>query len=221
MRRGFLNSYTGWIIIVNVAVFLVFLVLAGFYGEGKVVEWIALQPANIFQGKFVWTFITSMFMHAGIGHLFVNMVSLLFIGGFVEKLIGKKRYLGLYLVSGLFAGILFVVLAGFFGGSEIGSLIFGSPMAFAVGASGAIFGIGGLLAVLTPRLKVLLFFVIPMPMWIAMIFLLGVLWVLSFSLGIPVGNTAHLGGLIVGVGYGFYLKNKYPRKAAMISRQFS
>lgn len=221
MRKGFLNSYTGWIILINVVVFLVFLVLASFYGELKVVEWIALQPSNILQGKFIWTFITSMFMHAGFGHLFVNMISLMFIGGFVERLIGKKRYLTLYLISGLFAGILFVVLAGLFGGSETGALIFGSPVAFAVGASGAIFGLGGLMAVLTPRLKVLLFFVIPMPMWLAMIFLLGFLWVLSFSLGIPVGNTAHLGGLIVGLAYGFYLKSKYPRKTAMISRHFS
>ena len=92
---------------------------------------------------------------------------------------------------------------------------------YAVGASGAIFALGGLLAVLTPRLPVLVFFIIPMPMWAAMGFLMFGLWALSFGLGLPIGNTAHFGGLIVGLGYGFYLKRRYPRKTAMIGKYFS
>jgi membrane associated rhomboid family serine protease len=47
------------------------------------------------------------------------------------------------------------------------------------------------------------------------------LWALSAGIGLPIGNTAHLGGLLVGLGYGFYLKNKYPNKTRMISRHFS
>ena len=92
---------------------------------------------------------------------------------------------------------------------------------YAVGASGAIFGLGGLLAILTPRLPVLVFFVIPMPMWMAMIALLGILWIFSLGLDIPIGNVAHLGGLLLGVAYGLYLKYKYPRKTQMISKYFS
>jgi hypothetical protein len=127
-------------------------------------------------------------------------------------LIGKKRFIWLYLSSGLFAGIFFVLIA----------LVTGADLnVYAVGASGAIFGLGGILAVLTPRLPVLVFFIIPMPMWVAMIFLIGVLWLLSASLGLPIGNVAHLGGFIVGLAYGFYLKQKYPRKASMISRYFA
>lgn len=151
-------------------------------------------------------------MHAGIGHLFVNMVSLMFIGSFVEKLIGKKRFISLYFIGGLFAGLFFVLIA----------LATGSDLnVYAVGASGAIFALGGLLAVLTPRLPVLVFFVIPMPMWAAMGFLMFGLWALSLGLGLPIGNTAHLGGLIVGLGYGFYLKRRFPRKTAMISKYFA
>jgi len=181
-------------------------------GENNVLPFVALQPAAALSGKYLWTFLTSMFLHAGLGHLFVNMVSLMFIGSFVERLIGKKRFLWFYLASGLFAGILFVAL----------SALTGSGInAYAVGASGAIFGLGGLLAVLTPKLPVLVFFIIPMPMWIAMIFLLGGLWVLSLGLGLPIGNTAHLGGLIVGLVYGFYLRVKYPQKTRMIRRYFS
>ncbi len=203
-------SYTGILIFANV-VFFIFALLMINNSLLKLSE-IALQPGKIVNGESLWTLITSMFMHGGLGHLFVNMVSLMFIGGFVEKLIGYKRFLGLYFASGIFAGIFFVLIAA----------ILGADLnVFAVGASGAIFGIGGLLAVLTPRLPVLVFFVIPMPMWIAMAFLLFGLWAISIGTGLPIGNTAHLGGLLVGLGYGFYLKNKYPNKTRMISRHFS
>ena len=214
-RRGGFDSnlsYTSALIAANVAVFIGVLILMGFFGDDLIVSWIALMPAMILEGRGVWTFLTSMFMHAGIGHLFVNMVSLMFIGSFVEKLIGKKRFISLYFIGGLFAGLFFVLIA----------LATGSDLnVYAVVASGAIFALGGLLAVLTPRLPVLVFFVIPMPMWAAMGFLMFGLWALSLGLGLPIGNTAHLGGLIVGLGYGFYLKRRFPRKTAMISKYFA
>lgn len=212
MKRGFFSTYTGILIGINVIGFVVALVLMNYIDEAVVISWIALQPSVILAGKSLWTFVTSMFMHAGFGHLFVNMISLMFIGGFVERLIGKKRFIGLYFAGGIFAGLFFVGIAAFTG-IDLN--------VYAVGASGAIFALGGLLAVLTPKLPVLVFFVIPMPMWIAMVFLMVVLWVLSLGLGLPIGNVAHLGGLIVGVGYGFYLKRKYPRKTRMISKYFA
>lgn len=212
IKKGFFSTYTGIIISLNVFFFLIAVILYSIYGENLVTPWIALMPSKIISGKALWTFFTSMFMHAGIGHLFVNMVSLAFIGGFVERLIGKRRFLWLYLGSGLFAGLFFVLIS-YLTGVDVN--------VYAVGASGAIFGLGGILAVLTPRLPVLVFFVIPMPMWAAMAFLMFGLWALSLSLNLPIGNVAHLGGLIVGLIYGFYLRYKYPRKAKMISRYFS
>tara|TARA_Y100000034_G_scaffold128540_1_gene183363 strand:+ start:301 stop:942 length:642 start_codon:yes stop_codon:yes gene_type:complete len=212
MRRKILATYTGWIILINVIAFIGFLFLINSLGESLAVSWLAIQPAAILSGKYLWTFITSMFMHAGLGHLFVNMISLVFIGSFVERLIGKKRFLGIYFVAGLFAGLFFVLIA-WLTGSDLNI--------YAVGASGAIFGLGGLLAVLTPRLPVLVMFIIPMPMWLAMVVLMFGLWAVSLAAGLPIGNIAHLGGLLVGLGYGFYLKKKYPRKTKMISRYFS
>ena len=212
MRKKLLASYTGWLILINVIAFVGFLVLLNIFGEGLAVSWLAIQPAAILSGKYLWTFLTSMFMHAGLGHLFVNMLSLVFIGSFVERLIGKKRFLSVYFASGLSAGLLFVLVAAFTG-IDLN--------VYAVGASGAIFGLGGLLAVLTPRLPVLVMFIIPMPMWLAMVVLMFGLWAVSLAAGLPIGNIAHLGGLLVGLGYGFYLKKKYPRKTKMISRYFS
>jgi uncharacterized protein len=210
IKRNFPSTYTGTIILVNVIVFLVFLVLSGIFGERTAIDNVALNPSKFLYAP--WTFVTSMFMHAGLTHLFVNMVSLLFLGGFVEKLIGRKRFLWLYLGSGIFASVFFVAV-------EL--LMQTNLNVYAVGASGAIFGLGGLLAVLTPRLPVLVFFVIPMPMWLAMGFLIVFLWILSLGLGLPIGNTAHLGGLIVGLAYGFYLKRKFPRRTKMIGNYFS
>lgn len=205
-------SYTSILIGINVAAFVLFFVFLSFIDGDKLVSWIALMPGAVLAGQYLWTFVTSMFMHGGLTHLFVNMLSLMFIGNFVEKLIGKNRFIWLYFGGGLFAGLFFVLVA----------LATGSDLnVFAVGASGAIFALGGLLAVLTPRLPVLVFFIIPMPMWAAMGFLMFGLWFISSSFGLPIGNTAHLGGLIVGLGYGFYLKNKYPRKTEMIGKYFS
>jgi len=205
-------SYTNLLVIITSVAFLGFLVLLKFVGPNKAVAAVALMPSAVLAGKSLWTFLTSMFMHAGFFHLFVNMISLMFIGNFVEKLIGKRRFLGLYFAGGLFAGLFFVVIAG----------ITGVDLnVYAVGASGAIFALGGLLAVLTPRLPVLVFFIIPMPMWAAMGVLIFGLWAFSLSMGLPIGNTAHLGGLILGLGYGFYLKRKYPRKTEMISKYFT
>ncbi|MCH7850865.1 MAG: rhomboid family intramembrane serine protease [Nanoarchaeota archaeon] len=210
-----ISSYTHYLIFANVIFFILAWGLGALSGvdcDSTVCKDIALQPLRILGGEGLWTFFTSMFMHAGLGHLFINMISLMFIGGFVEKLVGKKRFLSLYFAAGIFAGIFFVLFE---------AIVGGNLNIYAVGASGAIFGLGGLLAILTPRLPVLVFFIIPLPMWMAMVFLMVVLWSLSVGLGLPIGNTAHLGGLLIGVGYGLYLKHKYPHRTKMISRYFS
>jgi len=220
MRKGFFQNYTGILILVNVIVFFIFLFWSYYSGPGVITNF-ALQPSLILQGKNLWTIFTSMFLHAGIGHIAANMVSLIFLGGFVERLIGKKRFLYLYFIGGFVASLFFVIFAGVFGTTPFGAKLFGSPNSFAVGASGAIFALGGLLAVLTPRLKVLLFFVVPMSMWFAMVALTFLMWIISLGLPLNIGNTAHLGGLLVGVAYGFYLRWKYPKKTNMIARYFS
>jgi membrane associated rhomboid family serine protease len=60
-----------------------------------------------------------------------------------------------------------------------------------------------------------------MPMWFGVILILIVLWLLSASIGLPIGNTAHLGGLLTGMAYAFYLRNKHKRKAKIISDFYS
>ena len=68
-----------------------------------------------------WTLVSYMFLHAGFGHLFFNMLSLYIFGPRVEAEIGGRRFLGLYLVSGIAGGLL--------------SWVF-TPMAYIVGHRG-------------------------------------------------------------------------------------
>ncbi len=152
-------SVTGWLILVNVIFFIVFSLL-GVLSEvdcsKTLCNYVALQPNNLFNNYYFWTLLTSMFMHSGIFHLFINMLSLFFVGSFLEMIIGKKRFLWLYLLSGIFAGIFFSILAVLFGNGVLGHSLFGGIDTFAVGASGAIFAIAGVLCFLTPKNSVYL-----------------------------------------------------------------
>jgi len=153
---------TSWLILANILAFFVFIALSVFFpasasGESLLVDYSALNSVNIFEKGYFWTLLTSMFLHIAPFHLFVNMFSLFFLGKFLEMLIGRKRFFWLYILSGLFAGLFFAALAYFFGGtSAIAGRIFGNPDTFALGASGAIFAIAGVLALLTPRNRVYL-----------------------------------------------------------------
>jgi membrane associated rhomboid family serine protease len=204
-------SITLMIILLNVIAFFAFLTLIG---SGTLsIDAVAIKPENILQGKYLWTFLTSMFMHGNFFHIFANMFSLLFLGSLIEKIIGPKRYFWFYMLSGLFAGLFFV----------LSSLIFTADLGtYAVGASGALFGLVGLLVLMTPNLPVYVMFIpIPIKMKYAGPGILVVLWLISIAGNVPIGNTAHLGGLIVGVGYGLYLRSKYKKKIRYISRYFS
>lgn len=222
-KPGFFSnlSITKWLILINV----VFFVLASLtiLSSEAYISYIALQPNNFLSGKFLWTILTSMFMHGGIFHLLINMFVLFSLGSLCEKIIGRKRYLWFYLISGIIAGLMFVFLAYFFGQSGLGEKIFGSPTAFAVGASGAIFAIAGLFMILTPRLKFMIIFLpfFSLPAYIMIPLVLFATWIVSSSVGIGIGNTAHFGGFLAGVLYGLYLRQKYKRKTKMIARYFS
>ncbi len=152
-----------WLIVANILFFVLTIFIGIFSGlpvngdyENSTFRFLALQPSHLFNDGYFWTLLTSMFMHAGFIHLFVNMLSLYFIGCFLEMIIGKKRFFWLYMLSGIFAGLFFALLSFYFGNSIVGRAIFSDPHTYAVGASGAIFAIAGVLAVLTPKNKVYL-----------------------------------------------------------------
>lgn len=223
-KKGFLSSLAGmsataWIVTINVIMF--FVILFTVYGNPDRILYFTITPSEIFQGNYLWTLIVHMFSHASPSHLFVNMFALLSMGKLCERIIGKKRFIWFYLLSGLFAGILSVTLAQLFGYGFLVK-IFGSANIPMLGASGAIFGVAGLLMMLLPRLK---FSIIFLPFWSFPAYkiipaILVIMWALSISLGLPIGNTAHFGGFLAGIIYGLYLKTKYRNKVAMIQTYF-
>jgi len=219
-------SLTGWLIFVNV-VFFIGAFIFGFSGyvpcSESVCKYIAIQPNNFLLKGYVWTAITSMFMHGSFAHLLVNMFVLFSLGSLCERIIGRVRFFWFYILSGIFAGLLFVALAFLSGGNGVSEAIFGSPLTYAVGASGAIFAIAGLFVMLTPKLKFMIIFLpfFSLPAYIMVPLILFLTWIVSSVTGLPVGNVAHFGGFLVGIVYGAYLRKKYSRKVRMIGDLFS
>ena len=183
-RRFKLNPM--WVII---AINLLLLVATLIFTE--LPFYLGLIPAFLWSHP--WTIVTSMFMHSGLWHCAANMLTLYFFGSYLSRLIGDSKFLIIYFSGGILGNILYMLL--------------GDPLSIAVGASGAVFALGGALAVMRPKLKVFIFPIpVPLNLWIAVI---GGFVILSF---LPyVAWQAHLGGLIVGLiaGYIFRRKERY------------
>ncbi|MBO8181353.1 MAG: rhomboid family intramembrane serine protease [Archaeoglobus sp.] len=143
-----------------------------------------------------WQLITSIFFHMDFGHYLVNAIVLLFFGGELERRVGGKNYLKIFLLSGLAGNIGYLAFA-LLSGSSNGAL----------GASGAIYGVMGTLAIIAPEIRVLFFFFIPMSIRMALlIFAAYDLFMLPLSSVTGVAHAAHLAGLVVGLYYGEKLK---------------
>ena len=140
-----------------------------------------------------WILVTSMFLHGGADHLIYNMFALALFGTILEKIIGSKKFVILYFVSGLLAAL--------------GSLPFYEA---ALGASGAIFGVLGCLAVLRPKMRVYVGYV-PMPMAIA-----AIVWGAGDLIGMfapsQTAHAAHLFGMFFGIGVGLYYLKQFSEK---------
>lgn len=178
------------IIILNIVFFVLQIVLGRNFTNSFI-----LVSGDVFVRP--WILLTHMFLHGGVNHLLFNMYALFIFGPILEQRIGARRFLLVYLASGIIAAF----ISSFF-------------YRFSLGASGAIMGIIGTLIILMPDLGLLLFFIIPMPLWVA-----GVIYVFIDIFGIffpsGVGNIAHLVGMASGLSYGLYLKKekrKFDRK---------
>jgi rhomboid protease GluP len=161
---------------------------------GQVLNEGALIPALVAQGE-AWRLLSSVFLHSGAVHLGFNMISLYFLGSFVEVAFGRARFLALYLLSGLAGGLAY--------------LYFGDFNVPAVGASGAIFGLlGGVLGYALRRGT----FSWQNPLIRQLLILLALNLYIGFS--IPnISNTAHLGGLAGGFAFGWLIAPSiYSRK---------
>jgi len=154
---------------------------------------------NISSPNFMpWQLLTSMFLHGGFVHLAVNMFVLWSFGNQLDQVIGTKKFLMLYFISGLFGGVLWMLLGT-------------GP---AVGASGALCGLMSAYIFIAPESEVLLFFIIPIKIknavygFAAFSLIFGILSMSNPTLGFGIGHFAHLGGLIGGYLITHYWKTK-------------
>jgi len=173
--------------LIGINVFIFFIELIS-----PIENYFSFVPAHAFSEP--WTFVTAMFLHADFTHIFFNMFALFIFGTYLEARISKKYFLLIYFASGIVGNVGYMI-------TSPGSLIPG------LGASGAIYGVMGALAMISPTAIIYLYGV-PMPMIVASFF-----WFISefFGIFVPSGIAygAHLGGLFLGVIFGLYLKTQY------------
>ena len=191
------ETVTVRLLLANVAVFVVQSLLE-FYARSayrSAFGVLALNPTSLFHGC-VWQLFTFQFLHANFWHLAGNSIMIFFLGRELENFVGKSRFLGLYLMSGVVGGLLQAVL---------GLLIpayFGGPV---VGASAGAFGLLAAFALLFPEhiISLFLFYVFPVNIR-AKYLLVGGLAVSILGVLIPnsqVAHAAHLGGMLTGIAF--------------------
>lgn len=164
------------LVVLNVAIFAWTVATSGSlarnFASPLFLEW-ALRPVLVGAGEW-WRVVTAGFLHFGPIHLLFNMLALWIIGRDLEAVLGRGRFLAVYLVSLL--------------GGAAAVMLFSPPVAFVAGASGAVFGLMGGLAVVLRRVRA------PMGQVIGLI---AVNVVISFV--IPnISIAGHIGGLVVG-----------------------
>ena len=161
-------------------------------------EYFSLIPEKSL--KEPWRFVTSMFLHADFFHLFFNSWALFVFGIELERRVGSKKFIEIFFISGVFASLFYFSLAYFI-----------DPKTPALGASGAIYGIIGSLALIAPSLYVLVYFVpIPLLLFAIIYALIEFIGTVMFVFGIKssIAYAAHLAGIIVGFLFGKKLRSE-------------
>lgn len=175
----------GFLIIANILLYIATSIYPRF------INLFGLQPATFLERP--WSLLTNLFVHAPfptISHILTNMITLYFFGSYLRELISTRNFFIVYFLGGIVGNILYILL--------------GSSYSIAVGASGALFAVGGALTVMRPRVRVFVFPIpLPLPLWVAVI---GGFLIISFF---PyVAWQAHLGGLLCGLVAGYFFRRK-------------
>ncbi len=182
------------IVFLNSAVFLLTILLSGNVVDidlNTLVDLGALYgPLVVLKGEW-WRLVTAMFLHGGMTHILMNMVSLYIIGRGMELYFSKSAYVAIYLFSGLLGGM---------------ASLYMHPESVGIGASGAIFGVFGALGgfflahrnqIASHGREIMKDFAV----------ILGLNLVLGLSIA-SIDMSAHVGGLIVGFIGGFMIAKR-------------
>lgn len=181
------NHFTMIFIGLNVGVFVLMCLAGGFSVMSVDPEVLrgfgAKQNDLIAEQHQYWRLITSMFIHIGLIHLFLNNYALWIIGQEIEQIYGSARFVVLYLVTGMIG--------------SVGSYVF-NPQATSAGASGAIFGLFGVMATFAFRYRREIPQMLSREIRRRVLPIIAINLVFGFSVKI-VDNAAHIGGLLSGI----------------------
>ena len=141
---------------------------------------------SIGNGFMPWQLFSYMFLHADMGHLFFNLLALWIFGQSIEHLWGTRRFITYYMLTGMGAAIIHMIVSGYF--------------TYTIGASGAVFGILLAFGMMFPNQYIILLFP-PIP--IKAKYFVGIYGAIELLSGLTrpdsgVAHFAHLGGLFVG-----------------------
>jgi len=179
------------IILINVMIFFGSYVSSGPVAD--IIDVFALSPAHVWSQP--WTIVTSMFTHFDFTHILFNMWALYFFGSAVLQILGARRFWLVYMVGGICGSLAFILL--------------GKQHSYVIGASGAIFALGGALALLRPHVKVIFFPIpVPMPLWVGILLNFTIITILTIVLHMGIAWQAHLGGLLFGAAAGWFYKRR-------------
>lgn len=128
-----------------------------------------------------WRLFTALLVHGGLWHVGLNMLALWMIGRSLEPMLGRWRFLALYLLGGLGGSVAVAILA---------------PLTATVGASGAVFALFGALLVIGLHMGANM---------TGLFIILGINFVIGFVPGFNIAWQAHIGGAVIGALVGFII----------------
>jgi len=182
------------LLLVNAVIYISQLLTARMGPEPVLLRYLALRPEQVLHQLTLWQLLTYQFLHGSFFHILFNLFTLWMFGCEVERALGSKRFLHLYLGSGIGAGLFHLIF---------------NPYSAApvIGASGALYGILVAFAVLFPErvVTLLLFFVLPVQLKAK--YLVAIFIAISVFSGIEsqvfgvsdgIAHLAHLGGALSG-----------------------
>ncbi|AEJ62474.1 Rhomboid family protein [Spirochaeta thermophila DSM 6578] len=176
-RYEFLNV-TLYLIGANLLVFFLT------YLNRGLLYYMALNPLYLLKGGMVWQLVSYMFAHASFNHILFNMLGLFFFGLQVEREMGSREFLLFYFFTGIFAGLVSLLVYWLSGAYGV----------FLLGASGVVYGVLLAFATFYPRARIFLFGIFPVPAPYLVIGYTAIELLAQFGAQDNVAHLTHLAG---------------------------
>jgi membrane associated rhomboid family serine protease len=189
------------LIVINIIVFVVIGVFIQYLFKPiypGVLDYLALSSDIVWNLKHPWVFITHMFMHAGLYHIFWNMLLYYWFGTIVGDLVGDKKILPLFIYGGLMGAVIYLISAAFILPQQLAG--------HALGASAAVMATVIAAAVIAPDYKIRLILIGPISIKYIAVILLIIDLIGTTGMSNTGGHFAHLGGALFGWFFASNLK---------------